>query len=105
MKANKQKGSERPTISIVIHSWDTALACFATLVIGLVMGFIARPLVTVSTPTPAPAAARVLEDQNAFETKANADPKGIMTTALKQVKHFMGSENAPVTMLEFADFQ
>ncbi len=104
MKADKQKGSERPAISIVIHSWDTVLACFATLVIGLVMGFFARPLLTISAPTPAPAA-RAQEDQNAFETKANADPKGIMITALKQVKHFMGSENAPVTMLEFADFQ
>jgi hypothetical protein len=69
------------------------LACFATLVTVLVMGFFARPLLTVSTPTPAPAAARAPEDQNAFETKSQCGPgKGFMTTALKQVKHLWAAK-------------
>ncbi len=103
MKSEKQKSAERPAISIVIHSWDTVLACVVTLVIGLVVGFLARPMVAVGTP--ASAAAQPAEPPDPFVTKANSDPKGVMKVALNQVKHFRGRADAPVTMLEFSDFQ
>src|SRR5512133_2703873 len=98
MKPEKQKAPDRPAISIVIQSRDTVLACLITLVIGLVVGFLARPIMTVGSP--AAAAVQTAEPPDPFVTKANNDPKGVMKVALNQVKHFQGRAGAPVTMLE-----
>ncbi len=54
------------------------------LVIGMLIGFFGRPLVI---PAPATGAAAVVQ------------------AVLAQTRHFKGSANAPVTMIEFSDFQ
>ena len=60
------------------------------LVIGMAIGFLGRPLIS-----PTPAAGTV----NA------GDQPSIIRLLLSQTRHFKGNANAPVTLIEFSDFQ
>ena len=63
---------------------------FVMLLIGMVIGFFGRPIVLA-----APVAGTV----NA------GDQPGIIQLLLAQTRHFKGNANAPVTLIEFSDFQ
>lgn len=104
----KLTGEQKPALTIVIQSWATPIAAAVMLVLGLVGGYFARPLLEdnsrntrtaspVSLPTSAPASG---VDMPEF---ASADE--LMDYLVSQVVHFKGDENAPVTMIEFSDFQ
>jgi len=93
------------------------------LAIGIVIGYLGRPLVApesapeaqtiVITATPDPAAVTATTQPEAstlFPTPtANAasatQAADLMTTVIGQTRHFRGDPNAPVTIVEFADFQ
>ena len=87
----------------------TILAGAIMLSIGLLAGYFGRPLITpesadgmsvaaASTPTPSPAG-------NA-EASAQGSPAGtLMDAVVAQTRHFKGSPDAPVTIIEFSDFQ
>ncbi len=75
---------------------------WTTLVVGLAMGMLAgffgRPLVT-PRPLNDSAAAAVEAPGQAVE------PPAVMAAVMTQTRHFKGDAKAPVTVIEFGDFQ
>ncbi len=96
---------EKPALTIVIQSWATPILALLMLVIGLVVGFAGRPLVEGRL---LPTAILPVADSAAAPTSAVANDAArqqMMADVIKQTVHFMGSQNAPVTIVEFSDFQ
>ena len=106
------KEPKKPALTIVIQSWATPIFATVMLVLGLLGGYFARPWLekklnpvttrtaapAVSQPTAAPASSGVTIPQ-----VNSADE--LMAYLVSQAVHFKGDENAPVTIIEFSDFQ
>lgn len=71
----------------------TALFGILMFVLGGVGGFVGRPYILVPTPTLTAA------------QQQQAKMQGILDMLVSKTRHFKGSANAPVTLLEFSDFQ
>jgi hypothetical protein len=76
-----------------------------TIVVGVLMfliggltGFVSRPIVMPPPIPPTPTLSASQEQQ-----KANM--QALLTKLISMTRHFEGNANAPVTILEFADFQ
>jgi protein-disulfide isomerase len=92
-----------PAITISIQSWATPIVGVVMLVLGLLVGYYGRPLipnqpqseasVNSASPVVLPTA-----DNSAAQQK-------LMETVVAQTRHFKGDPNAPVTIIEFGDFQ
>ena len=92
-----------PAITISIQSWATPIVGILMLVLGLLVGYYVRPLmpnqaqpgasVNSAVPVVIPTA-----DNSAAQQK-------LMETVVAQTRHFRGDPDAPVTIIEFADFQ
>lgn len=125
----------KPSIVIVFQSSMTLVVGLVMLIIGVTLGFVsypgifnrpgavaptqavAAPDATASEPplptqpinTPAPVATvaevsvapTVSDVGNATQQSADAQ----IAAAVARTRHFMGDPNAPVTIIEFADFQ
>ncbi len=98
----------RPAVTIVIHSWATPIVGALMLVVGLLGGYFARPLLAPQSPaivaSPSTGAASS-SDVSASPQNQTSDPKELMAFVVSQTRHFKGDPNAPVTMIEFSDFQ
>jgi hypothetical protein len=109
-----------PVLTINIQSWATPVVALVMLVIGLLAGFYGRPLLEENTsfagiespdsntqttsrevvslpPTPT-------KDAETLQTEAE-QRAAIMDSVVSQVRHFRGSPDAPITLVEFSDFQ
>jgi hypothetical protein len=93
---------EKTALTIHVHSWATPIVGFLMLIIGLLGGYFIRPTLTplLSKATLTPTAS---VEANAGET--NAGQPGLKDYVVAQTTHFMGDANAPVTVIEFSDFQ
>lgn len=93
-------------------------AILITLVVGLVLGYVARPAVETLFPgneTPAAPAPSATSPAVAGAPTPAASPTADPTQeamldqlnqmVLEQIRHFKGDPNAPITVVEFADFQ
>ncbi len=93
---------QKPALTIHIHTWATPIVGLVMLIFGGLAGYFVRPLVSPllnrETPTPTAIAA-----QDASETAGSQ--QGLKDYVLSQTKHFLGDPNAPVTLIEFSDFQ
>ncbi len=121
-------GEERPALTITIASWATPIVGLVALVIGLLGGYALRPLITpgangeteaeVVAPTRAPT--QVAENQPVGGEESEVQtglqepqatlpaitgPEELMDFLVSQTKHFRGEADAPVTIIEFSDFQ
>ncbi len=94
---------EKPAITIVIQSWATPVMALLMLIVGLVGGFVARPWLEKSVASPTNPAA--LAAPTGTPASNDASRKQMMAGVIQQTVHFMGNENAPVTIIEFSDFQ
>jgi hypothetical protein len=94
---------ERPALTIVVQSWATPVIGILMLVIGLVGGYFGRPLLARQTPEPTPQMAVV--QQTTAPSAQSPDSGELMRVVAEQTRHFVGSEDAPVTIIEFSDFQ
>ena len=94
-------------------SETTRITPLATLVVGLVIGvlvgYAGRPLITPQPLPPAPAASASAADPsvsgNASQSASNSLQPTLMDAVVAQTRHFKGAPNAPVTIVEFGDFQ
>jgi protein-disulfide isomerase len=71
------------------------------LALGLLIGFYGRPFILAGPQSDASSAPPVViptADNSAAQQK-------LMETVVAQTRHFKGDPNAPVTIIEFADFQ
>jgi protein-disulfide isomerase len=107
----------RPWLTITIQSGSTIAVGLAMLLVGLLAGFLLRPLVPVAQFAAQPP--RALSDQGAQPaptvtggpiaaaeaTQAAEQAATLMQAVVGQTRHFRGSADAPVTLIEFSDFQ
>lgn len=95
-----------PPLVINIYSWATPIVGVVLLVVGLLAGYFGRPLIS-----PPPASEAAGEAPMSVQTEApqpTMDPETrqqLMAYLLPQVRHFKGEAEAPVTIIEFSDFQ
>ncbi len=94
---------ERFALVVKVQSWATPIIGLVMLVIGLLAGYFFRPAVNVPSATAAPTA--VAQVTAASPTQDPAAAQELMKYLLGQAKHFEGDANAPVTLIEFSDFQ
>lgn len=91
-----------PALTIVIQSWATPIVGLLMLFAGAALGFWARPLINpASTPTAVAGAPLVVA---ATPTPAGEE-QDLMELVVSQTRHFLGDADAPVTLIEFSDFQ
>lgn len=97
---------EKPSLTIHIHSWATPIIGFVMLVIGLVAGYLGRPyLASVAvTGTSTPVATGTSAAPAVAQPTSEEQPE-IKSLVVAQTRHFIGDETAPITIIEFSDFQ
>lgn len=118
--SNLNEPERKPALTVVVQSWATPLIGLLMLVVGLVAGFYLRPLFTQpggaqqaeATTPPTSAAAQSDAGQSVATVAPTADPTALAESQASlmeflegQMKHFKGDPNAPVTIIEFSDFQ
>jgi protein-disulfide isomerase len=118
--SNVNDPERKPALTVVIQSWATPLIGLLMLVVGLVAGFYLRPLLSqtdeaqqaAASLPPTSAAAPVDSGQSVATAQPTADPTAVaesqqdlMTFLIGNIRHFRGDPNAPVTIIEFSDFQ
>lgn len=102
----------KPALTIHVYSWATPIAAMIMLIIGLVAGFYAYPLfedrvagnpsVVIPTSVPDTAQQQAAPTDPAAAATAQAS---MMAYVVENTQHFIGDENAQVTIIEFSDFQ
>jgi protein-disulfide isomerase len=97
------EAQKAPAITISIQSWATPIVGVLMLVLGLLVGYYGRPFMLNQAQ---PEASVNSESPVVIPTADNsAAQQKLMETVLAKTRHFMGDPNAPVTIIEFADFQ
>jgi len=91
--------------------WTNPLAMLAVgLVIGVLIGYGVRPLVTPRSLLGSPAtSAQDTDPPPASLDPTPVNPAAVLPGSLEEltarVRHFKGNPDAPVTVIEFGDFQ
>jgi hypothetical protein len=79
------------------------------LLVGILVGYAGRPLVTPKPPSPplvtSESSANPPATNNANPPASNPSSATLMDAVVAQTRHFEGDPNAPVTIIEFGDFQ
>jgi protein-disulfide isomerase len=95
-----------PVITINIQTWATPIVGLVMLVIGLLAGYYVRPLTLAQANKTTPNLPVVGTPQVVIPTADNsAAQQSLMDSLIPKMRHFKGDPNAPVTIIEFADFQ
>jgi hypothetical protein len=99
----------RPALTIHIHSWATPIVGLVMLILGLVGGFYAYPLIEdrlgARSVTAAGAPTAIVAAQPTDAAPSAESQASLMEFVVSQTNHFIGDPNAPVTLIEFSDFQ
>ena len=96
---------DKAALTITFPSWSTPVVGLVMLLIGLVGGFFVRPFLS---PSDGAGSQPETEQSSPPNTQAQASPEdraALMEAVLPGVRHFLGDENAPITLIEFSDFQ
>ena len=92
-----------------VHVLVTALVGLVMLLVGAAAGYLGRPLVAPQpTPTLAAASAERADassDKGGDPAAGNPSAAELMAAVVAQTRHFKGDVSAPVTIVEFGDFQ
>jgi hypothetical protein len=111
-----QPQGQKPALTVIIQSWWTPALAVIMLVVGFLLGYLGRPLVTKNAqPTGAVAAVTTpvatIPGVSAPTTTVNPTIAAIssrdqfMAYIVSQTSHFQGDPNAAVTLIEFSDYQ
>ena len=95
-----------PVVTINIQTWATPIVGLVMLVIGLLAGYYIHPLTLAQANTTTPNLSVVVTPPVVIPTADNsAAQQSLMNSLIPKMRHFKGDPNAPVTIIEFADFQ
>jgi hypothetical protein len=107
--------AKKPALVLNVYSWWTPVLAIVMLLVGLAAGYYIRPYVTARFPetagTTSEAAVSPTEaisgtaEPTADPTQVAESRSQMMEFLVGQARHFIGDENAPITMIEFSDFQ
>ena len=92
---------KQPAITISVQSWATPIVGVVMLIVGLFGGYYGRPL--VGSENEQVAVPQVI--QPAQPQGSGVSNEELMDYLNSQVRHVMGDPDAPVTIVEFGDFQ
>jgi hypothetical protein len=99
----------KAALVINVYSWMTPVFGILMLAAGLLLGYFGRPLLSGENQAVTPqitAAPDVSNDTGQEQPGSSpASPEEMMAFLTSQVRHFKGAETAPVTIIEFSDFQ
>jgi len=88
----------RPAVTINIQSWATPIVGVLMLLIGLIGGYYGRPVVSGTKD-------QASVPQSIAPSQADPGNEALMAYLVSQIRHFSGNPDAPVTLIEFGDFQ
>lgn len=109
------RNSSNPALVINIQTWATPIIGIVMLLAGLLLGYFGRPLISTN-----PSSTGVVSGKNAEPTVVAANPSStqvasnegspvstptLMEFLIGQTNHFKGNPDAPVTVIEFSDYQ
>ncbi|NJD58051.1 MAG: hypothetical protein C3F13_00655 [Anaerolineales bacterium] len=113
-----QPQGEKPALTVVIQSWWTPALAVIMLVVGLLVGYFGRGIISKSPVTTGEVAAvaTTAPTQSGVQVSVptpTIDPTiaafktrdDLMAYVVSKTNHFMGNANAPVTLIEFSDYQ
>jgi hypothetical protein len=90
----------QPAVTINIQSWATPLVGIVMLIVGLLGGYYGRPLIGG-----AEGQAAAPQTIASAQSQGGARNEELMAYLVSQTRHFTGNPDAPVTLIEFGDFQ
>jgi protein-disulfide isomerase len=98
----------KAAFTIIVHSWATPIVGGLMLVIGLLGGYFGRPLLNtqplaITTPSQQGVALPTVAPAN--PSAQPVDPEEVMALVISQTRHFKGNPDAPVTIIEYSDYQ
>lgn len=95
------QAEKRPALPVNIRSWTTPIVGIGMLILGLLGGYYGRPLLgDIGKQATVPQTTAPSRPQN-----AGAGNEELMAYLVSQARHFTGDPYAPVTLIEFGDFQ
>ena len=94
---------DRAALTIMVQSWMTPIVGLVMLVVGMLAGYVGHSLVAAQPLARQPTAAASSTPAAAAVSATN--PPTMMDSLVAQTRHFRGDPNAPVTIIEFGDFQ
>ena len=103
--------SEKAALVINVYSWMTPVFGILMLAAGLLLGYFGRPLLTgqkegTANIPQATSAADVSSSATPDQVAGDqTSPEEMMAFLTSQVRHFKGAETAPITIIEFSDYQ
>jgi protein-disulfide isomerase len=101
--AEPGEGPQRAAFTITIQSWATPAVGLIMLVLGLAGGYFVRPLIDTGS---VPGASDPGSESSNTQTQSSPEEReALMAALLPSVRHFEGDPDAPITLIEFSDFQ
>jgi len=100
-QAPEKSVKEKPAITISVQSWATPIVGLVMLILGLFGGYAIRPMLDDQTEQPDVS----LRQQPSQDSAGTAGNPQLMEYLVSQTRHFHGDPDAPVTLIEFSDFQ
>jgi len=96
-----EKEAKRPVLTIHLYSWATPILGLVMLIVGLFAGYFTHPLISPLAVAPT----KTTQATAAPKTTQDASNPSLKDVVVAQTRHFIGDVNAPVTIVEFSDFQ
>jgi hypothetical protein len=104
----EEKPARRPALVINVYSWATPVVGVVMLLLGAAAGYFLRPVAAPEakiTQQPAAAPAQAQQPSGAASAPDVQSAEELMSFLAGETRHFVGSPDAPVTIIEFSDFQ